>query len=611
MMTSRNATEGVPYRYLRCERFVVELRPSGERATLMRSEFLTLFVGDTMTTTSLVDFDDLETEEPVFADVSAEYRELNQRLDDANSAADWVAVVNDWNDLRLRIAAWHSVVGIRFSQDTRDEDAREALERRDALTPQLTELAVEVMRRLTSGPLRAELEQELGETAFLLWDCEITTFDPAIKDDLVKESELDAKYTELMASARLEYRGREHTLSELAKYAEDPDRDVRHETAQIRWNWFLEQQEALDGLFDEMVGLRDSMAKKLGFESYTQLGYRRMQRIDYGPEDVDRFRAQVREHVVPLCVELCREQASRLGVDPLMQWDEAIHDPAGNPAPKGEHDWMLERAREMFAAMNGEMSELFETMCRTHLLDLKSRDGKAPGGYCSGVESLNLPFIFANFNGTKGDVEVFTHEMGHAFQWYSSQPLSLIDYHWPTCESCEIHSMGLEFLTWPHMEKFFGDDAQRFRRLHLTGSILFLPYGVAVDHFQHLVYAEPTASAERRADMWREMEETYLPWRNWGDLTHPASGRRWQAQPHIYGGPFYYIDYTLALTCALQLWTQAEDDADAAMETYLGLCRAGGRKPFRQLTTQAGLVSPFDEGCLERVVTKAASQLAT
>ena len=558
-----------------------------------------------------VDFDDLQVTEPEFEQVSEEYVELNRRLDDATAVADWLAVVSDWNELRRRLAHWHSVVGIRFSQDTRDDAACEALERRDALTPKLTELAVEIMRRLVASPVRSELEKELGDTALLLWDCEITTFDPAIKDDLVKESELDAKYTELMASAKLDYRGREHTLSEIAKYAEDPDRDVRHETAQIRWNWFLEQQDALDGLFDEMVRLRHAMAEKLGFATYTELGYRRMQRIDYGPADVDKFRAQVREHVVPLCEDLCRQQADRLGLDTLMQWDEAIHDPAGNPAPQGEHDWMLERAQEMFAEMNDEMAELFSTMRRSHLLDLKSRDGKAPGGYCSGVESLRLPFIFANFNGTKGDVEVFTHEMGHAFQWYSSQPISLVDYHWPTCESCEIHSMGLEYLTWPHMEKFFGADAERFRRLHLTGAILFLPYGVAVDHFQHLIYAQPTATPQQRADMWREMEETYLPWRDWGDLTHPASGRRWQAQPHIFGGPFYYIDYTLALTCALQLWERAEEDRDAAMETYLGLCRMGGRLPFRRLTANAGLVSPFDDGCLERVVTKAASQLSS
>jgi M3 family oligoendopeptidase len=562
-----------------------------------------------MSTNTDIDFDEMQVAEPVFDQVAANYAKLHSQLEIADSADDWLAVVLEWNELRRAIDTWHAVVEIRFTQDTRDKANCEALERRDALTPQLTELVVAMMRRLVDSPFRDELEEKLGSTAFALWECEITTFEPAIKNDLVQESEFDAQYTQLLASARLDYRGQQHTLSELAKFAEDPDRDVRHETAKIRWGWFLSEQQQLDSIYSESVALRHKMATKLGFDSFTELGYRRMSRIDYSASDVDRFRAQVREHVVPLCVELRSQQKDRLGLDALMEWDEAIHDPAGNPSPLGEHDWMLDRAEEMFAETNDEMAQLFHTMRHSHLLDLKSRDGKAPGGYCSGVASLKLPFIFANFNGTKGDVEVFTHEMGHAFQWFASQPIDLVDYHWPTCESCEIHSMGLEYLTWPSMEKFFGADADRFRRLHLTGAILFLPYGVAVDHFQHLVYAKPDATPDERAAMWQEMEQTYMPWRDWGDLEHPASGRRWQSQAHIYNSPFYYIDYTLALTCALQLWAIASEDRESAMQKYLKLCRGGGKVPFQQMVRDVGLVSPFEDGCLHRVVAKAAAEL--
>jgi M3 family oligoendopeptidase len=558
-----------------------------------------------MASDSEIRFDEMQVSEPVFEQVASEYAAFHERLDAADSADAWLQVVWDWNELRRTISTWQSVVEIHFTQDTRNKAARDALDRRDAMAPKLTELAVGMIRRLIASPERGELEEKLGHTAFLLWECEVTTFEPAIKDDLVNESRLDSEYTELVASARLDYRGRQYTLSELAKFAEDPNREVRHETAQIRWGWYLEAQQQLDKLYHDLVALRHRMAAKLGFESFTQLGYRRMRRIDYGPAEVERFRAQVREHVVPLCVELCRQQANRLGLDSLMQWDEAVHDAAGNPAPLGQHDWMLDRAEEMFAEMNDEMAGLFRTMRKRQLLDLQSRDGKAPGGYCSGVASLRLPFIYANFNGTKGDVEVFTHEMGHAFQWYASQAIELVDYHWPTSELCEIHSMGLEYLTWPAMDKFFGADAERFRRQHLTGALLFMPYGVAVDHFQHLVYAEPKATPAERAAMWQEMERTYLPWRDWGDLKHPASGRRWQAQQHIYGGPFYYIDYTLALTCALQLWTIATADRDAALQIYLQLCRGGGTLPFRSMLERAGLHSPFDDGCLENVVKNA------
>ncbi len=235
-------------------------------------------------------------------------------------------------------------------------------------------------------------------------------------------------------------------------------------------------------------------------------------------------------------------------------------------------------------------------------MDLKSREGKAGGGFCDVLPGFGMSFIYANFNGTMQDVRVFTHEMGHAFQTYCSLDKPLIDYIIGTMESCEIHSMGLEFLTWPQMDLFFGDAAERFRRTHLTQMRLILPYGVAVDHFQHLLYAQPSASPDERAAMWQEMERTYLPWLKWGDFKHPASGRRLQAQLHIFGSPVDYIDYTLELTCALQLWVHAVEDRAAAMKCYLDLCHRGGEAPFGELVSSAGLVSPFEPGCLERVV---------
>ena len=195
--------------------------------------------------------------------------------------------------------------------------------------------------------------------------------------------------------------------------------------------------------------------------------------------------------------------------------------------------------------------------------------------------------------------------MGHAFQAWQSRNLPLIDYLWPTLESCEIHSMSLEFLTWSQMEKFFGDDAARFREIHLAGSILFLPYGCAVDHFQHLVYANPEATPQERNQMWQKMEARYLPWRQYGNLEYLAQGGLWQEKQHIYCSPFYYIDYTLALCCAMQFWVKAESNFDHALNEYISLCQRGGKAPFQELTSSANLVSPFKSGSLADVVAKA------
>jgi M3 family oligoendopeptidase len=221
-----------------------------------------------------------------------------------------------------------------------------------------------------------------------------------------------------------------------------------------------------------------------------------------------------------------------------------------------------------------------------------------------------MPFVFANFNGTKGDVEVLTHEIGHAFQAYRSRAKSLTDYLWPTYESCEIHSMSLEFLTLAWADKFFGaDGGERFRRLQLELALRFLPYGVAVDHFQHLVYANPNASPDQRHAMWQEMERTYLPGRNYGDIPHLTDGGFWQFQRHIYIHPFYYIDYTLAQTCALQYWAWGNRNFDQAMKSYVELCDRGGEAAFQGLARGAGLISPFDEGCLKDVVSQARAVL--
>jgi M3 family oligoendopeptidase len=317
----------------------------------------------------------------------------------------------------------------------------------------------------------------------------------------------------------------------------------------------------------------------------------------------------VRAQVVPLSLELRRRQQETLGLDKLMFWDEALHDRHGNPTPLGDHDWMLVRAQEMFDALGGGLDDFFRLMTRSRLMDLKNREGKAGGGFCTSFPTHGVPYIFANFNGTKGDVEVFTHEMGHAFQAYESRGQRLLDYLWPTFESCEIHSMSLEFLTGPQMDKFFGDDAERFRRIHLAQSLLFIPYGVAVDHFQHLVYARPEATPAERHAMWQEMERMYLPWRDYGDLPHVPQGGFWQFQRHIYLMPFYYIDYTLAQTCALQFWVRSRRNFREAMEAYVALCRRGGEAPFQQLARSAGLKSPFETGGLAEVVAQARAAL--
>jgi len=271
---------------------------------------------------------------------------------------------------------------------------------------------------------------------------------------------------------------------------------------------------------------------------------------------------------------------------------------------------MIDRATEMFDEMGHGLGSFFAEMKARGAMDLKSRKGKAGGGFCEYLHELEFPFIFANFNGTRGDVDVFTHEIGHAFQGHQSRSQPMSETVWFLTEACEIHSMALEFLTWPHMDKFYGAEAaEELRRIHLLWHLNSLPYGGAIDHFEHLIYAKPDATPEERNAMWQEMEKTYLPWYQYDDLPAENSGRLWQQKLHIYQCPFYFIDYCLAQTGAMQFWSKSRSEPESTMRTYVELCQLGGSKSYNGLLESAGLKSPFEAGCLDEVMADAQGYL--
>lgn len=550
-------------------------------------------------------FADIAVETPTREGLTARFAAVNALLD-GGDAASRAAAVAELDRLRREHESWSALVHLCFAQDTTDAEAKAAREYADALAPFETELVTTVKRRLLADPDRAGVEALVGRHALRLWETDITTFDPAIAGDLEEEAKLAACYTELVASARFEIGGETVNLAGLAPFAEHPDRTTRHHAEALRWGFFAANGAELDGIYDALVRLRHGMARKLGDADFTALGYRRMRRIDYGPAEVARYRDQVAEHVVPLVARLLESRRRAHGWDRLRFWDEALIDPLGNPKPIGDHDLLVERAQTMFDRIDPRLGAFYRLMVEGGFLDLKNRPGKAGGGFCTSFPTHGVPFIFANFNGTHHDIGVFTHEMGHAFQCWESRHLPGIDLLWPTMESAEIHSMGLEFLSHPHIALLVGEDAaERFRRMHLITSLAFLPYGVCVDHFQHEAYANPDATPAERHAIWQRLERRYMPWTDYGDLAYPAKGGRWQAKGHIYGAPFYYIDYTLALCCAMQLWVRARRDPDGARDAYVALCGRGGSAPFQDLARGAGFVPPFAPGALAEAVREA------
>ncbi|HEV3153272.1 MAG TPA: M3 family oligoendopeptidase [Candidatus Baltobacteraceae bacterium] len=554
-------------------------------------------------------FSDITADAPDFESLRREYDAITASVERAETLDDALRAFSAWDSRRRFFDTWASLTELQFRRNTADPQRKAAVELLHELRPKITGLDVTVKRKFLGSALRKALEGALGTYLFARWEMDVTAYDPVIEPLVVQESALENEYTELLANASIEFRGERLNLSTIGKYAEDRDRETRRAAQLAKWSYFSKNGEQLDRIYGDLVRLRDKMARDLDLHSFTELGYRRLTRTDYGPAEVARWREEIVREIVPLAGRIVTRQARDLGIDRVMLWDEDVFSPAGSPKPPQRYDDMLCAARSAFDAIDTEIGAFARMMIDRELLDLQSRDGKAGGGFCTSFPAYGLPYVFANFNGTTHDVNVLVHELGHAFQNYSSRNIGVADYLWPTYEACEVHSMSLEFFAWPQLERFFGADAQRYRLEHLKSRLLILPYAAAIDHFQHFVYDNPEASPEERHAFWKQLETAYLPWRRYDGIEHLERGGYWQVQRHVYFAPFYYIDYTLALCCAMQFWVRSQDDYAGALRDYTALCKRGGQLPFQELVRSAGLQSPFEAGVLSAVAKRAAEAI--
>tara|TARA_B100000686_G_C16805578_1_gene989983 strand:- start:658 stop:2349 length:1692 start_codon:yes stop_codon:yes gene_type:complete len=526
------------------------------------------------------------------------------RFENADSVDDQISVIEEADKAIREYSTYQAIASLNFNKNIHDEGAKEEKEYYDTIGPDITEIFNSLERAVDVSKYKNELREKWGDTYLKNIEMSLKTFDPKIKEMLREETNLRNEYTKMIGGANIEFQGENYNLAGLAPFHQDEDRDIRKRSFKVRFGWFEEHAEEFDRLYDKLVKLRHKIATTLGYESFTELAYLRMNRSDYGPEEVADFRNQIVEYVVPF-VEILKEQKKEiLDLDYLYFYD-GINFKEGDPRPKGTPEKLIKVAQEMYHELSEETGEFFDIMINEELMDLVNREGKMAGGFCTSFPKYERPYIFSNFNGTDHDVTVLTHEAGHAFQYYASRKQPLSGYLWPTMESAEIHSMSMEFFTWPWMDGFFKEDTDRFKYKHLAGSLSFLPYGACVDHFQHWVYENPEATPQERKDQWLNLEGIYLPGRDYDDIEFPKTGGIWQGQLHIYQVPFYYIDYTLAQTCAFQFWIKSELDIKKAWKDYYRLCQAGGSKSFTGLVELAGLISPFNEGCLENVVDKA------
>lgn len=547
-------------------------------------------------------FKDFKYERPNYDLIKETLTNLMQNLKASTDIQEQKHLIHEINTIRNNISSMSSIANIRHTINTEDKFYDDENEYWDEISPFYQELDTNFYEILVNHSNKNNLVLEYGDQLFKLMENSLKTFSPEIIEDLQEENKEVSKYVKLLASAKILFDGKERNLSGMTPFILSKDRTIRKAAQEAKSTFFINNENKFDEIFDNLIKIRVKIAKKLGFENFIELGYLRMNRVDYNAEMVDSFRKQVIESIVPLASSLYEKQKARLGLESLKYYDEKFEFNDGNPTPKGDSNWIIEQGKKMYHELSPETAEFIDFMIENDLMDLTTKKGKAGGGYCTFIPDYKSPFIFSNFNGTSGDIDVLTHEAGHAFQVYRSSWIEIPELLWATYESSEIHSMSMEFFTWNWMENFFKEDTNKYKYLHLSSAIKFIPYGVLVDHFQHKIYENPNLTPAERKTIWRKLEKVYKPHCDYSENPFLEKGTWWFQQAHIFEVPFYYIDYTLAQICALQFWQKMNKNYQESWKDYLNLCHEGGTKSFLNLLKVANLKSPFEENCVENII---------
>ncbi len=550
-------------------------------------------------------FSEMPYTRPDFAEAARELDTLTDRLKTSGSAEEQLAIYSEFEKAVGHLMTLSTLCAIRNSIDTRDKYYEEEQAYIDEQSPMLEEKLQSFHQAMVSSPCRPELEKKLGSLLFKNMEMELKAFSPELIPLMQEENQLTTEYQKLYASARVPFQGKTLTIAQLGPYKEHTDRAVRRAALEAEGSFFDEHRKEFDELYDKLVKNRTEQAKRLGLPSYVELAALRLQRNCYTPEDVAAFRDKVVRDLVPLTVKIKARQAKRLGISDFKFHDNALKFRDGSARPQGTPEEIMAAGQKMYEELSPDTADFIHMMFENDLFDVLAKEGKAPGGYCTSIEDYGCPFIFSNFNGTSGDVDVLTHEAGHAFADFISQKaIAVRALRCPTMEGAETHSMSMEFLTAPWHHLFFGPMTDKYELSHAEDALTFIPYGCLVDHFQYEMYTHPEMTPEERNQTWLRLEKRYRPYIDFDNLPFYARGAGWQRQLHIYGSPFYYIDYCLAQVMSLQFFALSLEDREAAWKKYMDFVRLGGTKTFIDLAHTVDLRSPMDEGCVKDVCEK-------
>lgn len=559
-----------------------------------------------------MNFNDFPYERPSLTDYQEKFSHWLTAFQNASDLVAAKAALKKINQLHRHLETMAKLAYIRHSIDTKDAFYLAENQYWDQKGPLFDALHNQFYQALLETPYKDQLAEAFPQTLFLFAEDRLRLLNEAVIPDVQAENETVSRYDQLIAGAEITFQNKKMTLPEVAAFFTDPDEKVRQEAQAVHENFFIQHENDFDQLFQQLVHLRTKIAQELGFENYVAYGDVNMNRWGYNREDLKKYRQFILTKVVPATQILYQRQAQRLKKEKLYHYDLPLVFPEGNARPLGTETELVGKARQMYHELSPETGAFFEKLTAQKLLDLATRPGKSSGGYCEFIDDFEMPFIFANFNGTSDDVDVLTHEAGHAFQSYTSRWITEPELVFPTSEAAEIHSMSMEFLTWPWMDNFFGAKSQQYRFAHLSSALQFLSYGALVDHFQEEVYSHPDWTPTERKNCWRTLEKQYLPHKDYTYAAGLARGIYWYRQGHIFEVPFYYIDYTLAQVCAFQFWQRSHVEKDpTTWQDYLAICQVGGSQSFLEIVETGHLASPFDEEKISQVIDAVSNYLAS
>ncbi|MBQ6182989.1 MAG: M3 family oligoendopeptidase [Clostridia bacterium] len=555
-------------------------------------------------------FKDLKYVRPDIKALKKDYLAAVKKMKTAQSFEEADAALHEWSDVGSRVSTQCVIANVRHTCNMKDEFYDNENTFIDSAMPKLMPVMKKGTAVLIKSKFRPQLEERYGKLMFQSAEIEEKLMKLSIILPTIKENKLSSEYSKLAAGCSVEFMGEKCNFYGLLKHMQSTDRAERKAAFEEWAKLYAGIAPQLDDIYGKLVKLRCRIAKKLGFKSYIDYVYLARGRYDYDAKAVAEFRDAVSKYITPLCDRLYKEQAERIGVDKLCWYDESLVFPEGNADPQGTPEELVAKAQEMYSELSPETKEFFDFMVKYELFDFVTRENKHLGGYCTFLADYKAPFIFSNFNGTSADIDVLTHEAGHAFEaYYASRRLPLPDMTYSTSEINEIHSMAMEHFTYPYMDKFFGENADKRKYSHFCEALMVIPYLVSVDEFQHRVFENPDSTSADWRRFWKETEQKYMPWRSYDGNEFLEGGGFWMQKQHIFLYPFYYVDYALAQLGAFALYRKNTEGGDAWGD-YLKLCGMGGKYGYFETLKEAGIPCPLKEETVKSTAEFAEKQIA-